>query len=246
MHIQLFLTPVPMMKTGLQGKTVVVVDVLRSSTSIAAILAAGARSVIPTGEPGAAGEMYTKIGADAAVLAGEREGVKIENFQYGNSPTEFTPETVGGKNVIICTTNGTAPFERADRGALVLSGALVNISKLAEAVAAAGNDVVIVCSGQEGGFSIEDTLCGGMLIDLLASRHGVKLELNDAASLARLLYADNRDKLEEAIVQGEHGRFLASIGLGDDVVLAAQTDTLPHVGALRDGRLVPVEETVTR
>lgn len=208
------------------------------------MLAAGARGVIPTAEPGEAGELYAKIGADTAVLAGEREGVKIENFQYGNSPSEFTPHTVGGKWVIICTTNGTAPFARSTKAKLVLSAGLVNVSKAAEAAASAGRDVVIVCAGQEGGFSIEDTLCGGMLIDKLASVHRAPVTTSDAASLARLLYSSNRDSLQEAIVQGEHGRFLASIGLGDDVVLAAKVDSMPHTAVLRDGRLVPIEQLV--
>ena len=241
MRVQLFLTAGPLHKVEFEKKTVVVVDVLRSSTSICTILMAGARGVIPTAGPGEAGEMFTKLGPETTVLAGEREGTKIENFQFGNSPFEFTRDSVGGKYVILCTTNGTGIFARAARAGLILSGALVNISTVAAAVAEAAQDVIIVCAGHEGGFSIEDTLCGGMLIDLLKNSHHCRLELNDAASLARLLYDANRAELKETIGRGEHGRFLTEIGFGRDVEMSAEVDSRPVLPVMRDGRLIKVE-----
>jgi 2-phosphosulfolactate phosphatase len=238
MNIQLLLTPHPLERAELEDKTVVVIDVLRSSTTICASLLAGARAVIPTAGPGEAGELRAKLGADAAVLAGERNGVKIENFQYGNSPAEFLPETVGGKNVILCTTNGTGVFDHVVRAGQVLCGALVNISTVAEAIAEQKKDAVIVCSGREGGFSIEDTLCGGMLIDMLRQKHGCDLTLNDAGTVARLLYRDRQSSLKEAISQGEHGRFLTKLGMSADVDLCSRIDIMPVLPVLKDGRLV--------
>jgi len=238
MNIQLLLTPDPLERAELEDKTVVVIDVLRSSTTICASLLAGARAVIPTSGPGEAGALRAKLGGDSAVLAGERNGVKIENFQYGNSPAEFVPETVGGKHVILCTTNGTSVFGRVVRAGQVLSGALVNISSVAEAIAQQNKDTVIVCSGREGGFSIEDTLCGGMLIDMLRQKHGCELILNDAGSLARLLFRDRQESLKEAISQGEHGRFLTQLGMSADVELCSRVDIMPVLPVLKDGRLV--------
>jgi 2-phosphosulfolactate phosphatase len=240
-NVQLLLTPHTLDHVGLEGKTVVVIDVLRSSTTICASLLAGARSVIPVTEPGEAGELRVKLGADASVLAGERKGVKIENFQFGNSPTEFTPETVAGKNVILCTTNGTRVFGLTAGAASVFCGALVNVTEVAEAVAGLQQDVVVVCSGREGGFSIEDTLCGGLLIDRLAVKHRQSVILNDAAALARLLYRERKDSLQEAIAQGEHGLYLESIGLAGDVELCSRVDSIPVVPVLKDGRLVKID-----
>ena len=238
MNVQLFLTAVPLARAKLLNKTAVVIDVLRSSTSICAALMNGAKGVIPTAGAGEAGDMWTKIGGDMAVLAGERDGVKIENFSYGNSPTEFTGENVGGKFVIITTTNGTGIFGKAQGAGPILSGALVNISVVSARVAEADQDVIIVCSGLEGGFSIEDTICGGMLIDRLTTVHKKKLQLNDAGSLALLLYRANRTAIRRTIQQGEHGRFLASIGYDGDVLIATDIDAMPVVPVLRDGRLV--------
>jgi 2-phosphosulfolactate phosphatase len=188
--------------------------------------------------PGEAGEMWTKLGADNAVLAGEREGVKIENFQYGNSPTEFTPETVDGKTVILCTTNGTGIFGRTVKAETILSGGIVNASKVAEAVAKHEKDVVIVCGGHEGAFSIEDTICAGLMIDQIKNRHDCELELDDAASLSHLLYDNNRDGIRETVARGEHGRFLTSIGLEEDVDVCARVDTMAVLPVLKEGRLV--------
>ena len=241
MNVQLLLTPHTLDNVELEGKTVVVIDVLRSSTTICASLLAGARGVIPVAEPGEAGELRAKLGHEGSVVAGERHGVKIENFQFGNSPAEFTPETVAGKNVILCTTNGTGVFSMTTGASQVYSGALVNISSVAEEVAKLTQDTVIVCSGREGGFSIEDTLCGGMLIDTLAVRHRQRVILDDAGELARLLYRERKDSLEAAIAEGEHGRYLTSLGMATDVALCSRVDSMPVVPVLRDGRLVKIE-----
>lgn len=238
MQLQLYLTPGPIDRVKFEGRTVVVIDVLRSSTSICAILLADAKGVIPTSGPGEAGEMWAKLGADNAVLAGERDGHKIENFQYGNSPEEFTPETVGGKYVIMSSTNGTGIFGRALKAELVMSGALVNISQVSAAVAQEQRDTVIICAGREGGFSVEDTLCAGMLIDLLNNQHACGASLNDAASLSLLLYDRTRSSLREAIAQGEHGRYLTSLGFARDILIGTEVNAMPVLPILRDGRLV--------
>jgi 2-phosphosulfolactate phosphatase len=238
MKIDLYLTPVPFGKATVEGKAVVIIDVLRSSTSICAALTSGARGVIPTSGPGEAGEMWTKIGGDMAVLAGERHGVRIENFQLGNSPSEFTRETVDGKFVIMTTTNGTALFSRTYTASPVISGALVNISAVAERVAHEDRNLIIACCGREGHFSIEDTICGGMLVHLLMERHRKKIDQNDASSLALLLYRTNEDSIRETIADGEHGRFLSSIGFADDVNTASAVDSTSVLPILQDGRLV--------
>ena len=238
MDVQLYLTPFPLKKTAFEGKAAVVIDVLRSSTSICAALSAGARSVIPTAKPGESGDLYAKLGAETTVLAGERQGVRIENFQFGNSPMEFTAQAVGGKDVILCTTNGTGIFGLTGGAELVLACGMVNVTKVAEAVAEEGRDLVIACAGREGGFSIEDTLCGGLLLDRLNRVHNCELHLNDAAALARLLFNESAESLREAVVRGEHGSFLVSLGLADDLTVCTEVDSMPVLPVLRDGRLV--------
>jgi 2-phosphosulfolactate phosphatase len=122
MKIDLFLTAVPLGRAKFENKTAVVIDVLRSSTSICSALMVGAKGVIPTAGPGEAGELWAKIGGDMAVLAGERDGIKIENFTLGNSPAEFTEKSVGGKFVIMTTSNGTGVFEKASGAGPIFAG----------------------------------------------------------------------------------------------------------------------------
>ncbi len=239
MNVQLFLTPTPAAASEITDKTAVVIDVLRCTTCISAALAAGARGVIPTEGPGEAVEMWTRIGSDMAVLAGERQGVRIENFQLGNSPSEFSAEAVGGKYVVMTTTNGTEAFLKATGAALTLSCSLTNISKVADRVAREGRDLVIFCAGRSGQFSIEDTICGGMLLHLLATDKKIKLTLNDAGSLAMLLYRSNKSAIKQTIAQSEHGRFLSRLGFENDLDVAAATDSIPVLPFLHEGRLIP-------
>lgn len=238
MKINLYLTPLPFSNSSLENKTVIVIDVLRSSTSICTALNAGARAVIPTTGPGEAGEMWTKIGGDMAILAGEQNGVRIENFQLGNSPIEFTKETVENKYVIMATTNGTPVFNKVTNTSVVISGALVNISKVSDMVAQENKDLVIACSGKEGQFSFEDTICGGMLISLLAEKFDKDISVNDAGNLAMLLYRTNKEKLKESIRQSEHGKFLESIGYSEDIAFASEIDSIPVLPILKDGQLI--------
>jgi 2-phosphosulfolactate phosphatase len=237
MRADLFMVPGPIKEKGLSGKTLVMIDVLRASTTICYALNAGAKSVIPVTEPGEATEMRAKIGIENSLLCGERNGVKIENFNLGNSPLEYTEEAVKGKNLVMTTSNGTRTYGKAKGSALAMTGALVNISTVASRVAKENNDLAILCAGHLEHFSIEDTICGGMLIHKLLTDEKITLELNDAASLALLLYRSNSRALKETIAQGEHGRYLEKIGFGQDVVLAANADSIPVLPILEDSRI---------
>jgi 2-phosphosulfolactate phosphatase len=245
MKVDVYLTPVPFSGVNLENKTVIVIDVLRFCTTTCAALLAGAKGVIPTDGPGQAGEMWSKLGSEMAVLAGERGGVKIENFQLGNSPAEFTPENVGGRYVIMTTTNGTTVFTSTRNAQTVVCCALVNVSLAAAKTSEMNQDVVIVCSGQEGSFSIEDTVCAGMVTSLLNTRHQKETLLNDAASLALLLYRTSESYIKRTIQQGEHGRFLAELGFAADVDTAAGIDTIPVLPILQEGQLV-ADRAITR
>jgi len=238
MRTELFLIPGSVSEERLSGKTLVMIDVLRASTTICQSLSAGARAVIPVEGPGEAAELRSKIGVEDAVLGGERKGVKIENFDLGNSPREYTRERVEGKIVILTTSNGTKGYIKAGSSKLIITAGLVNISRVARKVAESDQDVAIICAGEEGDFSIEDTLCGGMLIDRLLTGENLEMKLNDAASLALLLYRSNKDRLRETIANGEHGRYLSEIGFGSDLAIATDPDSIDVLPILKDRRLV--------
>jgi len=238
MRADLYLIPGPVSEERLTDKTLVMIDVLRASTTICQSLKAGARAVIPIEKPGEAAELRTRIGVDNAILGGERDGIKIDNFDLGNSPLEYTEEKVKGKTVILTTTNGTQPYAKSKFSNLIITGALVNISLVARKVVEVKKDLAIVCAGDEGNFSIEDTLCGGMLIYKLMYEEKIDLKLNDAASLALLLYRSDRDSFRQTIAEGEHGRLLAEIGFKADVDFATEPDSIPVLPILKDKRII--------
>jgi 2-phosphosulfolactate phosphatase len=242
MRAELFLIPGPVSEERLADKTLVAIDVLRASTTICQALQAGARGVIPVEQPGEAVEMRAKIGVEDTLLGGERKGLKIENFDLGNSPNEYTVEIVKDKIVILTTTNGTKIYSKAAPSNLKITAGLVNISTVSRRVKEAGKDLIIICAGDEGDFSIEDTLCGGMLLHKLIGEENMDIDLNDAASLALLLYRTNSRSLKRTIARGEHGRMLANIGFGRDVELAAEIDSIPVLPILKDRRII-LEET---
>jgi 2-phosphosulfolactate phosphatase len=238
MHIDLFLVPGPVNEERLNGKTLVLVDVLRASTTICRSLASGARAVIPVERLDEAAELRAKLGPKDTILGGERRGIKVDNFDLGNSPSEYTEERVSDKVVILTTTNGTRGYAKANPANLIITCGLVNVSRVARKAAETGKDLAILCAGEGGDFSIEDTLCGGMLIHKLKEVEKIELKLNDAASLALLLYRSNRDSLKQTIANGEHGRYLAEIGFASDVEAASDVDSIPVLPVLKDRRVI--------
>ena len=162
-HVHLLPDLVPEEK--LAGNVAVVIDVLRATTTIVHALAAGARQVIPCLSIDDARAAAASRTGEKVVLGGERQGVRIEGFDLGNSPSEYTPEAVGGRTVVFTTTNGTRAMLRCRQADHVLLAAFVN-----RAAVLAGNsrpsrqNVHIVCAGTGGAITREDVLVAGSLV----------------------------------------------------------------------------------
>lgn len=238
MRIDLFLIPGRAKERRFENRAVVNIDILRASTTICKALKEGARAVIPVEEPDEAAEMRRKIGPDTTLLAGERNGLKIDNFDLGNSPLEFSEDVVKGKTIIMSTTNGTRSYRAAVSSSFSLTGAFVNISTITDFISNGGLDIALLCAGNDGDFSIEDTLCGGMIIHKLINEKKLRPDLNDAAALALMLYESNRADLTRAIAGGEHGRLLAGLGFTEDVRIASRPDSLPILPLYKDNLIV--------
>jgi 2-phosphosulfolactate phosphatase len=229
----------------LAGATVVVIDVLRASTTISQALAAGARAVIPTLEVDEARRIAAGFPSGAAVLGGEREGLRIEGFDLGNSPAEYRPETVGGRSVVFTTTNGTRAMQRCRTAARVLIGAFVNLSAVCEAIKTTepnrSQAVHLLCAGTRGRITREDVLFAGTAIDRLLCDGAVdEMAQNDQARIARAAWreaAGGESPLSVATLAAElrdtqGGRNLKAIHLERDIDAAAQIDSLRVVPEL--------------
>lgn len=224
----------------LQDRVVLVVDVLRASTCIAAALHNGARAVIPFEGVDEAITRSRSLERSEVVLAGERKMAPIQGFQLGNSPAEFTTESVGGKIVVMTTTNGTAALAGVTGASEVLVGAFANYSAVLSwlrAAARAGKSIAIVCAGTNGRFALEDAMCAGRFVRGI-ERRGIQPELGDAANVAAIIDRRMGGDLSAVLRNSEHGRALIAAGLGGDLTYCATLDTHPVIPVYRDRQVV--------
>jgi 2-phosphosulfolactate phosphatase len=251
-RLSVHLLPDLVSEADLAGGTVVVIDVLRASTTIVHALAAGAVRVVPCVDIDEARRIAADLPAGQAVLGGERGGLAIEGFHLGNSPSEFTRETVRGKTVVFTTTNGTRAMARARQAAEVLVGAFVNAAAIVNQLS--GREKVhLLCAGTCEQVTREDVLAAGLLAARLMARAGVKYDLaNDEARLAieawRQAAAGHEDDwqavgsknrsvdatawLTEIVRDSTGGRSLMRLGLAADIADAARLDRFDLVPVL--------------
>ncbi|MFH2055397.1 MAG: 2-phosphosulfolactate phosphatase [bacterium] len=237
-NLEVCFVPGSLTENRLKEKTAVVVDVLRASTSVCTAIHNLCRQVIPVAEPERAFQLREELGSEGVLLCGERAGNKIEGFDLGNSPSEYGRKTVAEKTLIFCSTNGSGAIVKCRNAPETLIGGFVNATALVRYVNTGDRDLLILCSGREGNFALEDTLAAGMLAALLQEQSDWNLA-NDAAKAARLLYNNYAPRLEEAVRDCDHGRYLASLGFGDDIALALAVDSIGVVPVLQEGKLVP-------
>jgi 2-phosphosulfolactate phosphatase len=216
------------------GRQVVVIDVLRATSTIVHALLSGARHVVPAANVEEAARLAEQIGRDAVLLCGERDTQPISGFDLGNSPLEFTPERVAGKTLVMTTTNGTPALRASSAAASSYVGSLLNVSAVARRLVGAGVDALLLCAGREGAFALEDAHCAGRILrHVRAARTGVRG--NDAAEAALRLAA--RPATERMLGRTAAGRRLAELGQNADIAFCAQEDLCDVLPVLDDQRI---------
>lgn len=209
----------------------VVVDTIRATTTALYALRQGYAEVICCAEVDDARAAAGEIGA-AAILAGEREGVRIEGFHLGNSPREFDAGQPLGDVLVLTTTNGTRAVLQAQAGAaVVLVAALANLSATAAQAArlarASRGRVGVRCAGVRGGVALDDVYTAGRLVDAIAS-YLPEWPVGDAAELARASAAAYSSAYG-ALSASQSARDLIAAELTDDVRVCAQVDAVDIV-----------------
>lgn len=235
MKIKFFPTIEQAERDGFSGSTTVVIDVLRFSSAVVAALGAGASKIIPVEDIETATRLADTGKRKTKLLAGERKGFPIDGFDLFNSPAEFTRERVGGKTIIMTTSNGSRGLLLASRAARTIVCAINNLSGAAEAIRE--DEVVsILCCGSEGRLALEDLYCGGLLLRAIWERVEV-VQLSDAGRLAMMLSGDGGMAAEEVLSSCDRGRELEQAGYGDDILYCARRDISRIVPVLRQGAL---------
>jgi 2-phosphosulfolactate phosphatase len=237
MKLDVLLTPGELAPGEIAGRAVVVLDVLRATTSIVEALASGARSLFPVATIEEAIGLAKTLGRDEVLLAGERKALPIEGFDLGNSPGEFTPERVGGKIVVMSTTNGTLALNAAASGDRVIVGAWTNFQAVVDDLARTQAEPVFLCAGREKAFGLEDAVCAGqMAAALMKALPDAEWELNDGA-VAALALAEEFADPAKLFPHTAAGRAIVEAGLGEDLAHCARTD-LREVLPVLEGRQI--------
>jgi 2-phosphosulfolactate phosphatase len=205
----------------LRRSTCVVFDILRATTTMITALSNGAPEIIPVSEIAEALALRAKD--PNVLLAGERGGTRIEGFDLGNSPREFTADRVSEKRIAITTTNGTRALRACAHAAEVHVGSFLNMGAVARVLRkTACDEVMIVCAGTAEEASLEDTLAAGALCDLVPDAR-----LRDSAQVARGFYERHQGDLLAAVKCARNGRKLLSMpDLAPDVEVSLRRDTL--------------------
>lgn len=244
--MQIDVALVPQAARVAPGRVLIVIDQIRASTTITTVLDLGCADLFLAGDVRAARRLGRLTGS---LIAGERLARKPPGFDFDNSPSELSRAALGGRSLVLSTTNGTAVLRRFRGADAVLVGCLRNARAVAAAAVglarASGPDgsVQMVCAGRLGRFVIEDAVAAGVIVgrivDVLGS-DGESAALTDAAAAAVRLRASFPDLLA-AMAQSDGGATLREIGQPDDIAFCAQEDasrTVPRLVAGEPLRIV--------
>lgn len=215
----------------IQNKTVVVIDVLRATSVMTTALENGANEIIPclTAEEAFIRSKEYKKGS--FLLCGERDAKKIEGFDLGNSPLEFTREVVKDKTIFLTTTNGTRALRSCSGAKDILIGSFLNLYALSLNLLES-ESLVLVCSGTNGRFSMDDGMCAAAIIDSL-SKH-TAIVTDDLGEVLLKNWQIENGNLNRLLINCFHLNYLKENGYGDDVVYCQQLNKHPVVPEFRD------------
>lgn len=223
---------------NLEDKIGVVIDIIRTTTTITTAFKNGCSAVIPVLTPEDAFQRANKLGKDKVLLAGAQKGKKIEGFQLGNSPREYREEIIKNKIIIMKTTNGTKTLKRASGAKELFISSFMNITALIKKLQEYSRDTIIVCSGLRGLFSLEDTVCGGMIIEGLIKNMRDKIEPTDSALAATIIYNRFKDNIFKMLEKSEWGKYLIKIGFYEDLKICARIDETNIIPRIKDERII--------
>lgn len=223
----------------LEGKIVVVLDVLFATSTMVAALAHGASSAIPTMNEEGARAAAKDMQPGSYVLSGELLAETIQGFA-SPTPLALIEHGVQGKTLVYSTTNGTVALKDSSAAEHVYAGALLNAQAIVRHLAQKYRDgtILIVCSGSMGNPNLEDMYGAGYFVELIAREFGENRDFSDASIAARALF--NSEAAESALLRCRVGQLMQERGLTHEVKYAAQLSALDVVPKLVDGVLQPV------
>ena len=227
---------------NVRGTIAVVADVLRATSTIVTALYNGCKTVMPVKEVNDARDTAARFNRHDIILGGEREGKRIDGFDFGNSPQDYTSGAIKDKTFITTTTNGTKALVHAADAELTLVLSFLNLSSVADFVLEKNSDVSAIGAGIYGDFSLEDSVCCGLFIDQLVEKAPDQFELDVAAENILEISRTYKGKIEQLLSDSPHGDFLRNIGYESDLMVCANVDSCNIVPLYANGRVTIINE----
>ncbi len=222
------------------GRVVVVIDVLRAASTVATALTNGARAVYPFASVEETARRGGEMGRDAVRLAGERRMLRIDGFDFGNSPLEFSRDAVAGHTILCTTSNGTAALVATHGARSCFFTGFVNAGRTVDALvrgAADGHDITIICAGTDRHAALEDLVCAGRLVRQLVEQTADGISLSDGARIAMTVEAPYRESIAALQTDASHAVTLGAAGFRADVEYCLGVDTVPVLVTYKSNRL---------
>lgn len=232
--IDVFFSALSFQEDELRNKAVVVIDVLRATSTIVTAINNGAKGIIPVEDMGEASRIAQSVDSDNFLLCGEKDGVKIDGYDLGNSPLEYTPEAVKGKTLIFNTTNGTKAIKKSLGSATIYIASFLNLEAIVKALDKETHDIVLLCAGWKGRLALEDTLLAGAIIYKL---NGGSLpdDALDGARVAFGVFDRYKENIAEVILHSNHAERLTKLIGTEDIEYCCKTNIYEWLPTLQDG-----------
>lgn len=239
MRIDVIETAGNITKEKVKNKTVIIIDVLRATSVMITALANGVKAIYPYKDIESVIE--NSKNDDNPLLCGERKGLKIDGFDCGNSPLEYPKELVEGRNMYMTTSNGTRAIEKSADGAeRIYISAFLNVGRVAKQIIEDDKDVVIVCSGTDDNFSLDDALCAGEIIKRV-TREKNNIVLSDMAIGLKFIAANSED-ISITLSGTKHYEYLKSIGFIGDMKHCFTVDKYNILPVYQNGKIVAIKD----
>ncbi len=233
---EVILTPALIPLYDLKGKTAIIIDILRATSSMCVAFEYGVRNIIPVSHVEDA-IIHRKSGLKAAA---ERDGQKVDGFDFGNSPFDFMIDDLNGQSLVMTTTNGTKAIHLSSKAEKMYIGSFLNLQAVADKIITENKPVVAICSGWKDRFNLEDALFAGAL----ASQVSHVFDLNDDSTIAAIaLWNTAQSNLEAFMKNASHAQRFERLGIDRDIQFCLQQSIYPFVPEVANGMIKIDAET---
>jgi 2-phosphosulfolactate phosphatase len=216
---------------------VVIIDVLRATSAICTAFHHGAEKIIPV----ATVDEARKYKAQGMMAGAERDAIKVEGFDFGNSPFDYMGPEIEGKTIALTTTNGTQAIDVSRNAYQVVIGAFTNISALCDWLVSQNRNVLLLCSGWKNRFNLEDSLFAGAVTVELVKRNPA-YKLGDGCLALKYLFQIAEKAPARIIAKASHKERLSKLGLKDDIRYCLQKDMTDVIPVLEGEALVKLKK----